>query len=493
MALINIPTDHIKLTKTLSIEKKPLMLKDYLRDDLSSCSSSGFKSFPRRQCCTTVRFLLEADLKKSKDYSSATKRLLKRSGSKPASATVSALQRASAAVLNAVKLLPFPSIKSSSPSLRSNSSMKEHLRRSFSRKLFKRSFWRKADKEDGEIKRWKLFREFLEEKNQPSDQTSITKVNTTDTSPTTITTSRVSTSTSSNSWPENEFTADILQSSGGNSESPSRNATVESKTNLTEKKKVSNIVGVTVDEDFIKYVKEQDWRNEEGKEQFSPVSVLDCPFHDEEEEEEDNNSLFQHQLACVEGKKQKLMQKIRRLESLAQLEPVDLEKRIALAELENESLESPREALCSVSVNANGNKSDDQDQQEKDREASEKLLKQMESKIPSNSFKFDADNLLTDLINERLMVEDNAKQLAHDMGLEELGLEILKVAEDWVNGNPQEMVIGWEVQECREAYVKDMERNENWRNFNEEKEEVGSAVELEVFSSLVDELLTGFF
>lgn len=28
-----------------------LLLKDYLRDDLSSCSSSGFRSLPRRQCC----------------------------------------------------------------------------------------------------------------------------------------------------------------------------------------------------------------------------------------------------------------------------------------------------------------------------------------------------------------------------------------------------------------------------------------------------------
>ncbi|KAK7308999.1 hypothetical protein RJT34_05391 [Clitoria ternatea] len=28
-----------------------LLLKDYLRDDLSSCSSSGFRTLSRRQCC----------------------------------------------------------------------------------------------------------------------------------------------------------------------------------------------------------------------------------------------------------------------------------------------------------------------------------------------------------------------------------------------------------------------------------------------------------
>ncbi|XWS49878.1 hypothetical protein CRYUN_Cryun12cG0041000 [Craigia yunnanensis] len=465
------------------------MLKDYLTDDLSSCSSSGFKSFQRRQCCITVRFLLEADLNKSTDYSSTTKRFLKRSCSKPSSTTISALQRASAAVLNAVKQLPFPSIKSSSPLLQSNNSKKEHLPRSFSRKLFKRSFWRKADKEDGEIKRWRLFREFLEEKNQPSDHNTITNVSTTDTFSTTITTGRVSTSTSSNSWAESEFTTDILQSSSDNSERSSGNHAVEGKTNLPEKKKVSNLVGVTVVEDSINYTKEHDWLNEEGKEQFSPVSVLDCPFDDEDE---DNSSPFQDQLARVEGIKEKLMQEIRRLESLAQLEPVDLEKRIALSELEDESLESHKEQLCSVSVNNNDNMSDDQDKQEKDREEHKKLLKLLQSKIPSDSFKFKADNLLLDFFRERLMVEDNARRLV-DMGLEEFGLDLFKVAEDWVNGNPQELFRGWEVKEGRKAYVKEMERNEIWRNFNEEKEEVGSAVELEIFTSLVDELLTDLF
>lgn len=271
--MINIRTDHIKLRKTLSLDKKPLMLKDYLiRDDLSSCSSSGFKAFPRRHCCTTVSFLIEADIKKSRDnYSSISKRLLKRSrrSKQPEyfTTTTSALQRASEAVLNAVKRLPFPSIKSSSPptttsSLQSNSWRKGHyLSKSFSRKFFKRSFWRRANKEDNdddESKRWRLFREFLEEKNEPSDRNTITtKVNTTDTSSTTITTTtgRVSTSTSSNSWAESEFTADNLQSSSGNSGSTIGNDTVDGQTNLPEKKKVSNIVGVTVDDDSINYPK----------------------------------------------------------------------------------------------------------------------------------------------------------------------------------------------------------------------------------------------
>ncbi|KAB2018228.1 hypothetical protein E1A91_D08G216800v1 [Gossypium mustelinum] len=475
MALIGVPAGHIKLRKTLSFEKKPLMLKDFLlRDDLSSCSSSGFKSFPRQRCCTTVRFLLEAELKKSKDnYSSTTKRLLFRSRSKPGAATISALQRASEVVLNAVKLLPFPSIKSSSSSLsmKRNSSRKVHFTRNFSRKLLKRSFWRKADKEDhqGEIRSCKLFREFLEEKNESSDQNTITNVSSTDTSSyssTTVTASRVSSNTSSNSWAESEFTADVLQNWSSNSERSSENDIVEAETSLPQKEEVSNTVG----EDSINFRKEQDWPNEEGKEQFSPVSVLDCPFHDEEE---DSSSPFQDGLPHVEGTKQKLMPKVRRFESLTQLEPVDLEKRIAMAELEDES-----SLLRSVSVNNNGM-------------SEEKLLKLLKAKFPSEIFKFRADNLLLDFFWETFMVEDKGER--HDMGFEDFGVKSLKVVEDWVNGNSQEFVLGWELHEGRKAYLKDMERNENWRNFNEEKEDVGSALELELFSSLVDEVLTDLF
>ncbi|GMJ00344.1 TON1 Recruiting Motif 10 [Hibiscus trionum] len=450
MALINIPTDHIKLRKTLSIERKPLLLKDYLRDDLSSCSSSGFKSFPRRQCCTTVRFLLEADLKKhSKDnHSSAAKRLLKRSRSKPAgssSATISALQRASEAVLNAVKLLPFPSLIKSSPSpssFQSNSRRKGHSPRRFSRKLFKRSFWRKADQEDhhgrGEIKRWKLFREFLQEKNQPSDQNAgnTNSYTTTDTSSTVITTttSRVSTSRSSKSWGESEFTANVLQSWSSNSERSGHDDAVLRKTKLAEKRNVSHMVGATGGEDSIKCSK--DTANEEGKQQLSPVSVLDCPF---DEEEEDDGSVFEHQLARVEGTKQKLMQKIIRFERLARLEPLELETRIATAELEDEHKPESNHQL-------------------------QELLKLSKPRILSNR---NSSNLLSALfVRERLLVVE--------AGMEEFGINILK------NQNPQEWI---------KACFKEMEENVNWIKFNVEKEEVGSALELELFSSLMDDFL----
>lgn len=114
--------------------RKPLLLKDYLLDDLSSCSSSGFRSYPRRQCCITVRFLLEIDLKnKPPKYIQKPPHNHKRPSKPPSSSPSSPFQRASTAVINAVK---------SSSSL-SNKLKLTLLPRTLSRKLFRRSFWKR--------------------------------------------------------------------------------------------------------------------------------------------------------------------------------------------------------------------------------------------------------------------------------------------------------------------------------------------------------------
>lgn len=90
-----------------------LLLKDFLRDDLSSCSSSGFKSLPRRQCCLQPHF----------SSSSSTK---------------SAFQKASESVLNAIKSLPIPARQ------RCKAKKGGVLSRSLSRRLLSRSFWRRS-------------------------------------------------------------------------------------------------------------------------------------------------------------------------------------------------------------------------------------------------------------------------------------------------------------------------------------------------------------
>lgn len=51
-------------------------------------------------------------------------------------------------------------------------------------------------------------------------------------------------------------------------------------------------------------IQQKQWPNEENKEQFSPVSVLDCPFDNDDvvEEEDEVSSAFKHKRApVVEG------------------------------------------------------------------------------------------------------------------------------------------------------------------------------------------------
>ncbi|XP_062117530.1 uncharacterized protein LOC133831299 [Humulus lupulus] len=78
-----------------------------------------------------------------------------------------------------------------------------------------------------------------------------------------------------------------------------------------------------------------DEEEEEEKEQFSPVSVLDPPFEDdydghEDDEDEDVDNAFdmESSYASVQRTKLQLLQKLRRFEKLAELDPIELEKRM---------------------------------------------------------------------------------------------------------------------------------------------------------------------
>ncbi|XP_061340299.1 uncharacterized protein LOC133286827 [Gastrolobium bilobum] len=78
---------------------------------------------------------------------------------------------------------------------------------------------------------------------------------------------------------------------------------------------------------------------EEEKEQCSPVSVLDPPFEDDVEvhgnDGEENGFDLECSYAIVQRAKQQLLYKLRRFEKLAELDPVELEKRM-LDQEENE-------------------------------------------------------------------------------------------------------------------------------------------------------------
>ncbi|KAK3005501.1 hypothetical protein RJ639_016060 [Escallonia herrerae] len=464
--------------------QKPLLLKDFLLDDLNSCSSSGFRSYPRRQCCTSVRFLLEIDLTARNESQTRRKNLLHKSRPKTAqSTTMSVLQRASEAVINAVKYFPFAGLNPK----------KAILPRSFSRKISKRSFWKKKDHHK-EIKRWKSFRELLEEQPEPL---SISPSAAPTATAAAVTAANSSSSESSNSdgksdsWSDSEFTSsdyNLQCGSSGNSEvTLSENDVVDSRNRLPEKV-VRERVGVIVGEgstDVTTNYSEENTKGRNGKELkkqldagvkgvaefkhcFSRGVRLTTPdvpegpetlINIDDDDDHEVSSPFRRCLSRAEGtaSKQKLIRKARRFENLSQLQPVDLESRIAQSECDHKP----------VVDNA----------RQTERKAVE-LLKEMKATIPPASFtKYNPDKLLLHFFGEGI-AEGYTEP------------ELVSSAKDWINGHAQELLLEWEEQKNREAY---MEKGRKWEEVGEEKQEVASELEAEIFTCLVNELLLDLF
>ncbi|KAJ0730375.1 hypothetical protein HanOQP8_Chr07g0239271 [Helianthus annuus] len=137
--------------KLKHILPKSLLLRDYLLDDMSSCSSNGFRSYPRRQCCTTVRFLIETDLNKNHKMFSKPHRT---SNIKPPKQS-SILQKASEVMIKAFKRLPFVDARVSTKA--------KLLPRSLSRKLLKHGFWNKTDQPNNKTKRLTTFADLIKQ------------------------------------------------------------------------------------------------------------------------------------------------------------------------------------------------------------------------------------------------------------------------------------------------------------------------------------------
>ncbi|CAN4127509.1 unnamed protein product [Withania somnifera] len=468
-----------KLVKSLP---KTLMLKDYLLDDMSSCSSSGFRSYPRRQCCTTVRFLLEIDLKNKYQpalpppYKVNVKPIIRPKSPPPVK--VSALQT----VINAVKHLPFAGVKSPVPSKKKK---KMTMRKrtifpwSISWKL-KRSFWNKGDHHK-EIYWWTSFNRLdKEELKSPIFSSSVVIAG--DSNSSSITESTKS-KCNSNSWSSNSnFTASTGSNSEVNSTEMGKNDVALEKLG-TENVISSQKIGANTGDDSPDLAisshgstsnspnTKKPWPNEE-KEQLSPVSTLDCPFDDEDEV----SSPFKHRLTCVEGTTKKLMKKIKRFECLTELEPLNLDKRIVSSESENES--------------PIANSSEDENKEEEEHTVESialELVQDSKVSMPSYSLKLKAEKLLFDFFKERIV---NAHEHSTEVTRgDEFKNKLLELGKDWINGKAIDALLDWKVQESRMAYIRTIESRGEWKNTELQKQEVILELEVDIFASLTNELL----
>ncbi|CAG7862499.1 uncharacterized protein LOC103847898 isoform X1 [Brassica rapa] len=473
MASIICSSDQRLLTSKRRL--KPLMLRDYLLDDLSSCSSNGFKSFPRRQpppssSSATVRRLLDAEMKRSGLIQKP--RLTRRSRTTCGTAISNAVHKASTAFLNAVKLIPF---HATATSLGKGD---EKQQGGFSGSFSKRCFWRKPvsqsrrevtviDVGDGEIQWWRSAAFFPDEESlgQPSDLFSqISTVadeatfSVSEASAITTTVNIVTGDDSLSSGSEfftNSSSSEIVQSSSSLFSSTSNeNDAVEDGDEIGESLNARDCDGSSVNCDSLCNRKE--FVNEE-KEQLSPVSILECPFEDDDEEDE-ITGLISHQNADTYEKNAR---KSRRVNGLVRLEPLELEKRI------EKYVEREEEEYSYHVVETEEDESENR---------ANRLFALVKSRIgeTNNILAFNvADNLLLDYLQE------------DSIGAKEETLMVKKV-EDWVMDRQEQMFMSWEVREKREVYVKEMK----WGCINgDEKENVVEELANGFFTFLVDEFI----
>lgn len=160
------------------------------------------------------------------------------------------------------------------------------------------------------------------------------------------------------------------------------------------------------------------------------------------------------------------MHKRYHFESVASPEPVVLEKRFSRLELGDETLDHSTKRLCPA-------KNDDIE------EKARNLVNLVKGSNPRNSLIHKAEKLLFDYFKKSIGE-------CKDIDLSKK-LELCKVAEDWINGRPQEVYLDWEEQGGRSVYVREMERCEGWKKYDEEIQELGGKLANEVLAILVNE------
>nr|CAD1835378.1 unnamed protein product [Ananas comosus var. bracteatus] len=439
--------------------EKPLMLKDYLEIEIDSQaeSSDGFPCYPRLADAATVRHLLAAELR-----GGAGKRF-----DSPRSAKGGALTRISAAIK--LKLLPFSA---------EGRNGEGFLSRSFSKRI-RGSFWKKRSEDaegEGErdrkrsvrvkdIVRLRSFEEIEERRSFGCPSPVVSSCGSSSESESSSSSS--GSDFVSSSIGSSEF-LDEIESSAAKNSSPPRSPNANANPNPNPNPRICTVadIGVRAEETATGDTKgvESESREEcqmeaEEKEQLSPVAVMDFPYEDEDEDTtttttSPSSPSFQQTLANIERTKLQLLQKIRRFESLADLDPIDLESRFAASdEVGATDVGSPTGSRTARGLLA--------------------LLEAATGGAHHGSF-------------EKLLLDFFAEGLSHvDSATTNSSAELLECAREWTIDGARRFC--WEEKQLE---ISEMERNGRWRCFGEEKVQLSVDLEGAIFDSLVEEFVS---
>ncbi|TYI10770.1 hypothetical protein ES332_A09G163200v1 [Gossypium tomentosum] len=198
----------------------------------------------------------------------------------------------------------------------------------------------------------------------------------------------------------------------------------------------------------------------EEEEQCSPVSVLDPPFEDDDDrhvnvDDDDGNDSFDLECsyAVVQRTKQQLLHKLRRFEKLAELDPIELEKRMLEQEQDD----------------------DDDDDNEHESGSCDDGMVQEVVKTSFHNVPEGMKRLVTDLIGE-----EETEQSCYGDG-EAVAKRVRQRLESWkeVESNTIDMMVG---QDLRRSEV------DGWKRSELQIREIALEVDNAIFGLLMEEL-----
>ncbi|KAM5559562.1 hypothetical protein ABKV19_020962 [Rosa sericea] len=220
---------------------------------------------------------------------------------------------------------------------------------------------------------------------------------------------------------------------------------------------------------------------EEDKEQCSPVSVLDPPFEDDDEEHDEEDEEHGFDLECsyaiMQRTKKQLMQKLRRFEKLAELDPIELEKRM----LEEDDDEDEGYYNSIGDVEAESEECDDDESKTSESNREENLDGFVREVLCKSSFPSskripeDVKRLVSDLI-----VEEHRKEDDGFSNREEVVRRVCKRFNSWneVESNTIDMMV-------EQDFRKELD---GWKQNQGQVGETAVEIELAIFGLLVEEL-----
>lgn len=135
-----------------------------------------------------------------------------------------------------------------------------------------------------------------------------------------------------------------------------------------------------------------------------------------------------------------------------------------------------------ISYNGEDHEEEEDETNEEIEEKAWQLMNHVKEKSSMGSCKSNVDQVLLDFFRQELTTK------RYQNRNEEFDFELFNRANAWINGE-HSLWIRWGVEHEREAYVRDMDGERKWSEFDEEQEELVLEIEDMVFRFLVDELV----